>query len=163
MKQFFFRHQPPIRLFAAVAAGCGAALIIAAMALATKFGPVVWIMAPFGASCVLLFASPHAPLSQPANIMGGNIVSAIVGVACVLVAPDHFWMAGVAVGVSISLMMLLRVVHPPAGATALLAYLTGAGWFFILFPVLAGSVLLVAFATLWHRYTGGNYPMQPPP
>ncbi|MCA0432734.1 MAG: HPP family protein [Proteobacteria bacterium] len=162
MKGFFLRHQPPVRPLAAIIGGAGAATIVAILALASNVGPVLWVMAPFGATCVLLFASPQAPLSQPMNIICGNTVSAIVGVACVYIDPGQFWLAGLAVGLSITLMMLLRIVHPPAGATALLAYLTGAGWFFILFPVLAGSILLVAFATLWHRFTGGGYPLQPP-
>jgi CBS-domain-containing membrane protein len=59
-------------------------------------------------------------------------------------------------------MMLLRLVNPPAGATALVAYGSGAGWWFVAFPVAAGSVALVLFASLYHHVTGGVYPAHPP-
>lgn len=147
----------------AVFAGAGAALALLALAVMSLWLGGVWLMAPFGASAVLLFAAPTAVLSQPVNLVGGNTVAALVALPLVALWPDHFWLAAVACGATISLTILFRVVHPPAGATALVIYLTNATWTFFFVPVLAGSLLLVFIAWGWHRAMGGNYPLKSPP
>lgn len=147
----------------AVLAGCGAAVSIFALGLLDLWSGWPWLIAPFGASCVLLFAAPSAVLSQPANLVGGNAVAAVIALALVAISPGHVWMAAIAAGLAISAMVLMRIVHPPAGATALVAYLTNAHWTFFFVPVLAGSLLLVAIAWGWHRMFGGTYPLKSPP
>lgn len=161
MKQFFHRHQPEVHVRVALLAGAGAALAITLLGLLAQWSGLAWLAAFFGASCVLLFAAPAAPFSQPANLVGGHCVSALVGVALAAALPGEFWVAGMAVGLSVSAMMWLRVVHPPAGGTVLVAYLTQAGWGFVLFPVLAGSLVLVAFAWGYHSLAGAKYPLSP--
>jgi len=146
---------------AALRAGVGAALAITLLGLLAQWSGGAWLAAFFGASCVLLFAAPAAPFSQPANVLGGHCISALAGVALAAVLPSQFWVAGIAVGLSVFAMMMLRVVHPPAGGTVLVAYLTKAGWGFVLFPVLTGGLVLVAFAWAYHRMMGGKYPLPP--
>ncbi|HEY5757659.1 MAG TPA: HPP family protein, partial [Steroidobacter sp.] len=97
----------------------------------------IWLVAPLGASAVLVFAVPASPLAQPWSVVGGNTISALVGVLCVQLIDDPALAAGVAVAVAIVAMFALRCLHPPGGAAALLAVLTHASSFdFVLFPVL---------------------------
>ncbi|MBL8790619.1 MAG: HPP family protein [Rhizobiales bacterium] len=163
MRDFFYRHQPPMHVRSAVFAGAGAAIAILVLALMGFWLGGMWLMAPFGASAVLLFAAPTAVLSQPINLVGGNIVAACVSLPLAALWPDQVWLAAVACGATISLTVLLRVVHPPAGATALVIYLTKASWTFFFVPVLAGSLVLVFIAWGWHRVVGGTYPLKSPP
>ena len=84
------------------------------------------LIAPsMGATAVLLFAVPHGKLSQPWPLFAGNLVSAWVGVTCFIVIPNVFLAAGLAVGLAIALMHLLRCIHPPGGATAIAAVIGG--------------------------------------
>ncbi len=161
MKSFWHRHQPPMRVHSALLAGAGAALALAALGFLGEWTGHLWLIAPFGASAVLIFAAPTAVLSQPANLVGGHVTGALIALALVAVFPGHVWLAAVAAGLAITTMVLMRIVHPPAGATALLAYLTSAEWTFLFLPVLAGSILLVAFAWGWQRLIGGTYPLAP--
>src|SRR5690625_7242859 len=79
------------------------------------------MLASMGATAVLLFAVPHGALSQPWAVVGGHVVSAIVGVTCQLLIPNLFWAAALSVGVAVAAMYYLRCIHPPGGATALAA------------------------------------------
>lgn len=119
----------------------------------------VWLVAPLGASAVLVFAVPASPLAQPWSVVAGNTVSALIGVLCVRYIPDVAIAGAVAVGGSVALMFALRCLHPPGGASALIAVLTQASAFeFALFPVLVNSVLLVAAGIVYNTATGRRYP-----
>src|SRR5690625_5340516 len=83
------------------------------------------MLAAMGATAVLLFAVPHGALSQPWAVVGGHVVSAIVGVTCQLLIPNLFWAAALSVGVAVADLYYLRCIHPPGGATALAAVI---GW-----------------------------------
>jgi CBS domain-containing membrane protein len=118
-----------------------------------------WLVAPIGASAVLVFAVPASPLAQPWAVLGGNTVSALVGIACVLVIPDPAIAGSVAVGLAIAVMFQLRCLHPPGGAAALLVVLTHTDHFqFAAFPVLLNSVLLVLAGMVYNSLTGRPYP-----
>jgi CBS-domain-containing membrane protein len=147
----------------ALFAGMGGFIAILLLASASEMGVAALIMAPFGASCVLLFALPEAPLSQPRNVIGGHLLSATVGLAFYSFAPNTALFAALAVGLAISLMMLTKTTHPPAGANPLLFYLAAKplGAWFLLTPVASGAILLVLLATLYHRATGKfSYPVR---
>ncbi|MDZ3832238.1 MAG: HPP family protein [Sphingopyxis sp.] len=127
-----------------------------------------WIVAPIGASTVLLFAVPASPLAQPWSIVGGNSLSALVGVCVVLSIADPVVAAAVAVSAAILLMSLLRCLHPPGGAAALSAVLAaplvmsdGGARFLLLVAV--NSILLTAAGWIFHRYSGHSYPHRPEP
>jgi CBS domain-containing membrane protein len=124
---------------------------------------IPWLIAPMGASAVLLFGVPASPLAQPWSIIGGNLVSAVVGVTCALFINDPAIAAAVAVGVAICAMFTLRCVHPPSGAVALTAVLGGPavhalGYEFVLEPVLLQSCMLLGSALVYHKATGHRYP-----
>ena len=162
MKRYIHRHMPmPVWRFIPVA-GIGAFLAVLVLGAISQYGSLPLLIAPFGASCVLLFAAHSSPLSQPVNVVGGHVVAGLVGVACHFIWPGQFVMAAAAIGLAIMAMMVLRVVHPPAGATALVAYLTATSWLFIIFPVLVGSILLVGLALVYHQVTDNIYPLHHP-
>lgn len=118
-----------------------------------------WLIAPMGASAVLLFEVPASPFSQPWPVLGSHLISAALGLLLHLWMPGSVLAVALAVGLSIALMSLLRCLHPPAGGTAALMCLSGIGsWRFLLMPIAANSVLLLAAAFAWHRLTGHTYP-----
>ena len=111
----------------------------------------ILMVASMGASAVLLFAVPHGALSQPWPLLGGHIVSACVGVACARHVPEALLAAPLAVGLAVGCMYYLRCIHPPGGATALVAVIGGPevhdlGYHFILTPVLLNVLAILAMA-----------------
>jgi CBS domain-containing membrane protein len=126
----------------------------------TEFHPAaVWLVAPLGASAVLVFAVPASPLAQPWSVVGGNTVSALIGVACVRLIGDPALAGSVAVAVAIATMFATRCLHPPGGAMALFAVLAHATQFeFVLFPALTNSILLVMVGIAYNSATGRRYP-----
>ena len=122
-----------------------------------------WFVAPMGASAVLLFAVPSSPLAQPWSIVGGNLVSALIGVTCAARIPDVALAAGVASALAIGAMFALRCLHPPSGAVALTAILGGPavaalGYRFVLWPVAIDSLLLLLAALVFNGAARRRYP-----
>lgn len=118
-----------------------------------------WLVAPMGASAVLVFGVPSSPLAQPWSVVGGNTLSALVGIACARWLGPPELAAAVAVGVAIALMLALRCLHPPGGASALMMVLGGiTNPWFALFPVLLNSVLLACAGMAWNNATRRPYP-----
>lgn len=122
------------------------------------------LIAPMGASAVLLFAAPHSPLAQPWAFVGGHLVSAAVGITCARFIPDVTIAAAVAVGGAILAMQYLRCLHPPGGATALLTVIGGPaihnlGYGFLLSPLGFDLIALLGLALLLNNLMPGRrYP-----
>ncbi|WP_235971294.1 HPP family protein [Azohydromonas caseinilytica] len=121
------------------------------------------LIAPMGASAVLLFALPASPLAQPWSVLGGNMVSATVGMACALALGNTPLGAALALGLALLAMFALRCLHPPGGAIALTAVLGGPalhaqGFHFVLAPVGVNTALMLVAAVLYNRATGRDYP-----
>jgi len=121
------------------------------------------IVPSMGASAVLVFAVPHGKLSQPWALFGGQLCSAFVGVICYLLVPNVFLAAGLAVGLAIGVMHVLRCMHPPGGATALVAVvgteqIHALGFEYLLTPVLLNTLIIFVTAVVfnsffpWRRY-----------
>jgi len=155
------------RARAGFGAFCGIALTaILCQLLLPYLGAAVFVVAPIGASSVLLFGVPASPLAQPWNVVGGNVVSGLVGMACVKVFGHTLPMpmvAGLACGGAILGMFAMRCVHPPGGAVALTTVIGGAavhdaGFGFVLTTVLVDSALLVLMAVAYNNLTGRRYP-----
>ncbi len=131
-----------------------------------------WFIAPMGASAVLLFAVPSSPLAQPWSIIGGNVVSALIGVTCAAHIDDAAVASSLAAALAIGAMFALRCLHPPSGAVALTAVLGGPtikalGYAFVLWPVAIDSLLLLMAALLFNVSARRRYPhralVQPTP
>ncbi|WP_233531389.1 HPP family protein [Paenibacillus alkalitolerans] len=126
----------------------GGVISIGALAWLTHNTGSLWLMAPFGASCVLAFGLWDAPLSQPRNIVGGHVVSTFVGLLFYHLFGNGIWAVALAVGAAIAAMILTRTTHPPAGADPIVVMLEGSAWSFLMFPVLAGAFVIAALALL---------------
>lgn len=161
MRHYFTRHQPPHSVRNALLAGLGALCAIAVTGALSVHAGMPLLIAPFGASCVLLFSVPASPLSQPMNVVGGHLLSSATAIALHMVLPGSWWAAALAVGLAITLMALLRITHPPAGADPLLIFAADPNWAFLVMPVGVGAVSLVIIAAVFHRLTGTTYPLRP--
>ncbi|MET3133950.1 CBS domain-containing membrane protein [Oxalobacteraceae bacterium GrIS 1.11] len=131
--------------------------------LLARDGAAMYLVAPMGASAVLLFCLPASPLAQPWSVIGGNVVSGLVGAACVRWLGADVMVAGLATCLAIAAMFALRCLHPPGGAVALTTVMGGAtvhaaGFGFALVPVLINSSILVGCAILYNNLSGRRYP-----
>ncbi len=146
----------------------GAALAILVAGLATQMlsddlpAGLPWLIAPLGASAVLVFAVPASPLAQPWSLVGGNLLSASIGITLGMVLGEPLIAAGLAVGLAIAAMSLARCLHPPGGACALLCALGAAGpegWSFAhLVPIAANVGALALAGWVYNNATGHGWP-----
>ncbi|HEX4199730.1 MAG TPA: HPP family protein [Caulobacteraceae bacterium] len=146
----------------ALVSGLGGALAILILAEASDLAHAALLIAPFGASCVLVFALPQSPLAQPRNVIGGHLISAAVGLATYLLLGAHPWSFAIGVGGAIAAMQITGTVHPPAGADPIVVILAKASWPFLLSPVLVGTLTIVAVGLVYHRWGSRRaYPSGP--
>jgi CBS-domain-containing membrane protein len=134
-----------------VAGAVGGAAAIAAMqffSFETQF-PLVSI--PFATSIVSVTGSPEVDAAQPRALVGGHLVSTVVGLSVVHLAGPGMWQAALAVGLAMIAMHLTRTFHPPAGIDPLVAVVNNMSWSFLLAPVGLGALLLVVFTFAWHN------------
>ena len=126
---------------------------------------LVFLIGSFGASCVLVYGVIQSPLAQPRNLVGGHLVSAIIGVTVQKLFPELIWIAApLAVSLSIVFMQITKTLHPPGGATALIAVTGSAeiknlGYFYVISPVLSGALILLIIALIFNNLTNKrSYP-----
>jgi CBS-domain-containing membrane protein len=148
----------------------GSLIGISTIGLLTKHTDFIWIVGSFGAMAVIVFSLIPAPVAQPRNVIGGNTIGGAVGVAVYKlflaygVQDDYRWLAGgLAVAITVALQERTRTVHPPGGATSLIAVLGpapvhDAGWLYVLFPACFAAVVLVLVAFVFNRAVGRTYP-----
>jgi CBS domain-containing membrane protein len=119
----------------------------------------VFLIGSFGASSVLVYGSIQSPLAQPRNLIGGHVVSALIGVSVYHLVPDIIWInAPLAVSLSIVAMQITKTLHPPGGATALIAVIGSEkiktlGFLYVISPVLSGSLILLVVALIFNNIT----------
>jgi CBS-domain-containing membrane protein len=115
---------------------------------------LIMIIGSFGASAVLIYGAIKSPLAQPRNLLGGHVISALIGVTAFKLLAPHIWLAAaLAVATSIAVMHATRTLHPPGGATALIAVISGPpvqklGYLYVLMPVGAGALIMLVVALL---------------
>ena len=143
--------KPPIR--AVLLAWLGGSLAIALVALLTQGLSKALVLGSFGATCVLAFGYPDVPFSQPRNIVVGHFLSSLVGLLFLSVFGPHWWAMAAAVGTAISLMMITRTVHPPAGSNPVIIFLVKPAWTFLLFPTLFGAIAVTAVVLIYNNAT----------
>lgn len=129
----------------------------------------LFLIGSFGASSVLVYGLIGSPLAQPRNLVGGHVVSAFVGVTTNLIFPNTLWIAApLAVALSIVIMQMTLTLHPPGGATALIAVIgsekvKALGYLYVISPVLTGSLILLVVALVFNNITSSRkYPSQRP-
>lgn len=118
-----------------------------------------FLIGSFGATSVLIYGAIQSPLAQPRNLIGGHVISAIIGVTVFKVLPDIIWLtAPLAVALSIVVMQMTKTLHPPGGATALIAVMgsekiKALGYMYVLYPVLSGCMILLVIALIFNNLT----------
>ena len=145
MKKILF--YPPL------VAGIGAAICIAFLAyLNISSTQNLWLIPSFGASLVLITAAHSSPLAQPRNIFFGHIISSVCGLVVIYFFDITYLSIGLSVGLAVSLMMVTKTVHPPAGANPIIIMMGNEGFSFLLMPVSAGAAILVLYAVIFNKY-----------
>jgi CBS-domain-containing membrane protein len=147
-----YRRVGPRGLVEGALAGLGAALAIGGMEWFSWVAHYPLVFIPFATSIVLVIGSPDAEPAQPRALIGGHVVATLVGFAVLRLAGPHGWAAAAAVGLAVVAMVATGTFHPPAGINPLLVVANNLPWSFLLAPVLAGAVLLTAFAYVWQRW-----------
>ena len=141
--------------------GLSAGLVIALLALLTfetSFG-LPWLVFSFGSSALILFVFHDSEFAQPKNIFFGHLISIIIGILINELMGISFVSLGLSVGISVSVMMYLRIVHPPAAANPLIALYADVSYDFILFPIITGSILLILVSFIINKFVlRRNYP-----
>jgi FimV-like protein len=136
-----------------VLAGLGGVIAISLLGLLGATTQTALVLGSFGASCVLLFGFPDVPFSQPRNIVAGHFLSSLIGLAFLKLLGPSWGAMGLAAGTAISVMMVTRTVHPPAGSNPVIVFLSQPSWGFLLFPTLIGASVLVLVGLLFHNST----------
>jgi CBS-domain-containing membrane protein len=127
----------------------------------------LFLIGSFGASSVLIYGAINSPLAQPRNLIGGHLVCALVGVTVHILIPNGLWLASaLAVAFSIVMMQITKTMHPPGGATALIANIgsekiKALGYMYVLSPVLSGVLILFIVALIFNNLTPNRrYPIR---
>ena len=154
----------PERIRATIGALIG---LFCTVALGRMLGELVgvneWVMASLGASALLIFVLPSSPMAQPWAVIGGNVLSALVGITSYHFIPSPLFAMPIAAASAILGMFVLRCLHPPAAAVALIAVLGQiTNYRYAFFPVMIDSVALCLVAVIYNSLTGKRYPTRPP-
>lgn len=156
-------HKEHFWTFIGSFVGIGAIAYIQSLSL-TDYDNL-FLIGSFGASSVLIYGVIQSPLAQPRNLIGGHVISALVGVTIAMFVPDIIWItAPLAVSQSIILMQITKTLHPPGGATALIAVIgsekiKSLGYMYVLSPVLTGCLILLASALIFNNMSSNRqYP-----
>lgn len=154
----FADPMPSAREFLATAVGILTG--IGGISLLSYITDTPFLIAPFGASAVLIYAARSSPLAQPRNLIGGHLISATVAIICCNLMAESWYLIPIAVTLAILSMMATNTVHPPGGATALLCAMTyKTGFLFLLNPLCVGIAILLVTAVLSSRISSNTrYP-----
>jgi CBS-domain-containing membrane protein len=147
----------------ALLAGIFSAFTIGVLTILTyKSALGLFLAGSFGSSMVLLFGFPESPFAQPKNVFFGHLVTAMVGVIFVTLIPlPMFINIALAVGVGIFFMILLNVVHPPAGGNPILVIIGSVSYDYLLSPIIFGCLIIISLAILINKFLlKKNYPLK---
>lgn len=139
-------------------AGLGALLALGLIIYISEASHLPLLLGSFGSSAVLVFGFPESGFSKPARVVGAHVLCAAIGLFCLHFCGPHGWAQALSVGLCVTAMLGLRLVHPPAGSNALLVFALQPDWSFLLWPTLLGSVMLVTLAWIWQRFFPKPHP-----
>jgi len=131
----------------------------------TNYG--LWLTASFGSSVVVVFGYPENEFSQPKNVLFSHLICAFVGIVFITlfkISQDRtifFLILGVAVGISVMLMMVFKITHPPAGGNTIVVILAQESFQFLIFPIMTGAVTIIIGGVIYNRFIlKKNYPLK---
>ena len=138
----------------ALVAGFFSAFTIGVLTILTyKSALGLFLAGSFGSSMVLLFGFPESPFAQPRNVFFGHLLTAFVGVILVnLITLNIFITIAIAVGVGIFFMILLNVVHPPAGGNPIMVIIGSVSYDYLIFPTISGCFIIIFLAIIINRF-----------
>ena len=147
----------------ALLAGFFSSLTIGVLTILTyksAFG--LFLAGSFGSSMVLLFGFPESPFAQPKNVFFGHLVTALVGVIFVsLISLPIYINIALAVGVGVFLMILLNIVHPPAGGNPIIVIIGSVSYDYLFLPIISGCLIIISLAILINKFIlKKNYPIK---
>ena len=152
LQPYLRRHEPSGPQFStSLKSGFGAFLGIAAAGGLASLTELPFLLAPFGATAVLVFGQPASALAQPVNVIGGYAIGAATAALLMTSFPGAWLAAAIGVGVAITLMLALRLTHPPAGAIPIMAATSPLAPTALMEVVIGGSILMIALAAIHHR------------
>ena len=164
---YFGGDQPAVSWAERVRSSAGALVgLMVVFTIAKLLGELAgideWLMASLGASALLVFALPGSPMAQPWAVIAGNTLSALVGITIFLMIPEPLIAMPIAASLAILGMFILRCLHPPAAAVALIVILGHVTQYrYAIFPVMVDSILLVIAGAIYSNFTGKRYPNRP--
>jgi CBS domain-containing membrane protein len=165
---FYFGGDQPSVSWVERLRACGGALIglLLVFSFAKFLGELSgideWLIASLGASALLVFALPGSPMAQPWAVIAGNTLSALVGISATIFIKDPLFAMPIAASLAIMGMFILRCLHPPPAAVALIAVLGNVMHYrYAFFPVMIDSVLLILAGAAYSNLTGKPYPNKP--
>ena len=147
----------------AIIAGFFSAFTIGVLTLLTYKSTLGYFIAgSFGSSMVLLFGFPESPFAQPKNVFFGHLITSLVGVIFVALVPLPLYInIALAVGVGIFLMILLNVVHPPAGGNPIMVIIGSVSYDYLISPIIFGCIIIILLAILINKFLlKKNYPIK---
>ena len=147
----------------ALIAGVFSAFTIGVLTILTyKSALGLFLAGSFGSSMVLLFGFPESPFAQPRNVFFGHLITTLVGVIFVNLIPLPIYISiALAVGIGIFFMILLNVVHPPAGGNPIMVIIGSVSYDYLIFPVISGCFIIILLAILINKYIlKKNYPLK---
>lgn len=155
LKKFLTKEKSPLKVNIedSMIGLIGGFITIAILGYLSKNTTAPWIVAPFGASCVLAFGVWNAPLSQPRNIIGGHLISAFIGILIYHLFGDSYLTVGLGVGLAICAMLLTKTTHPPAGADPIVVIMGKSSFGFLIHPILLGSIVIVILALIINNFS----------
>ncbi len=134
--------------------------VLTVLTYKSAFG--LFLAGSFGSSMVLLFGFPESPFAQPRNVFFGHLVTALVGVIFVnLISLPIYISVAVAVGIGIFFMILLNVVHPPAGGNPIMVIIGSVSYDYLIFPIISGCLIIILLAVIINKLIlKKNYPLK---
>lgn len=151
-------RAPGYTLTRGVMACAGVFVVIGVLAFSSFNLGVLLALGSFGSTAVMVFTFPEIHFAQPRSVVGGHFICTAVGLAALALLGPSWWSLASAAAVSTALMMLTRTMHPPAGSNPIIVFLVAPKWGFLFFPTLAGALVLVLVAVLYHRACRRTYP-----
>jgi CBS-domain-containing membrane protein len=159
VKRFVQIKQPKATWREVLIALIGGALGIGILEFITQVTNLPLLWAPFGGTCVLVFAAHSSPFSQPLNVLGGHLLSAILSFVLIAILPAGPFTLMLVVGVVIAAMRITRLTHPPAGANPIVIYLAHASWVVVLPSLAIGALAILVVGYFMHLLTKTQYPI----
>lgn len=151
-------RAPSYSLARGAVACAGVFAIIGVLAFSSFNLGVLLALGSFGSTAVMVFTFPEIHFAQPRSVVGGHVICTAVGLAALALLGPSWWSLATAAAVSTAVMMLTRTMHPPAGSNPVIVYLAAPHWGFLFFPTLAGALVMVGVAVLYHRACRRPYP-----